>query len=912
MADIPSNLSVMMERADSITASLSKLPEIFRSNTTAIDSLEKALNRLADKIGNHGSDDLSSSSSSEKVSGKSKVGKTERLKNQMGQSKEQIEGITGAAVKLHHQYGLIASVQGNLGSLGIDDAGIQFITQEAKDFSNTWSGTSQSDFLQTSYRIKDGIAGLSDEAVAGFSRISTLTAGATNTSAEQMTQLFTQAYHTHRQQFEQFGTSTVRGWEKLSAAERDIKFGEYLSQGISASVQMLSANGEKMHGALSALGASATQANVPFAEQLAILSELQKSGSSGEAAGKQYASFVDNSSRIGEALKLESSGEGPISTTEIIAQLRGKYGDSLEQNEQAELLNALGSKMGGPSSSAANDSLSVIKALLSGGDNVAANTEKMQTALQQGMSVTVKMAGDNLKGPNESLMLMQQRFTNLAVVLGESLAPVVMLFADLLGQGAMMVADLAERFPVLTQFLLGGVMVFAALKTAMLGAHAVQLGYNLLMGSTTTNAGRLSSFLSGLALRTRGMALAQGLLNAATVTGRGAQLKYLYTLSYLRVSIPAMLGSMRKLLSFTRLATFAQRALNLVMRANPIGLIIGAIGLLIPIVTVLIDKFGALGSWFGSFFGGDDEKEVNISKKTKVEQVQSSVNDAGADHAAIAQASGASSKALSVNPVTFDYIPDATALTDQHGTNFTAAHTNLAYPAVGQHAAANAQSYYPVATDVHSALASKGADYPVVNQPPVVANTQSLYPVAASIHPTVAEKGSDYPRIAGLETVGTYSGMGYPVVNQPQVINDTQSLYPVAADVHSALASKGADYPVVNQPPVVANTQSMYPVANSIHPAMAEKELGYPMAVGLDISGGQSGIGYPATTGIQPVATGLSANTAGPSTYSSNYQIHIQQQPGEQGEDVAQRVHQELERRERERARYGRAVLYDQ
>ena len=55
---------------------------------------------------------------------------------------------------------------GELSSLGVKD--LKAVESAAKSFSDTWAGTTKSDFITAAYDIKSGIASLSDEGVAKF------------------------------------------------------------------------------------------------------------------------------------------------------------------------------------------------------------------------------------------------------------------------------------------------------------------------------------------------------------------------------------------------------------------------------------------------------------------------------------------------------------------------------------------------------------------------------------------------------------------------------------------------------------------------------------------------------------------------------------------------------------------------
>ena len=58
---------------------------------------------------------------------------------------------------------------GELSSLGVKD--LKAVEDAAKSFSDTWAGTTKSDFITASYDIKSGIASLTDEGIAQFTEL---------------------------------------------------------------------------------------------------------------------------------------------------------------------------------------------------------------------------------------------------------------------------------------------------------------------------------------------------------------------------------------------------------------------------------------------------------------------------------------------------------------------------------------------------------------------------------------------------------------------------------------------------------------------------------------------------------------------------------------------------------------------
>ena len=81
---------------------------------------------------------------------------------------------------------------GEMGSLGYKK--FAALSKAATHFTNTWAGYSKAQVLKAAYEIKSGIASLSDEGVAKFMSMASLTAKATRASALEMTKLFALIY----------------------------------------------------------------------------------------------------------------------------------------------------------------------------------------------------------------------------------------------------------------------------------------------------------------------------------------------------------------------------------------------------------------------------------------------------------------------------------------------------------------------------------------------------------------------------------------------------------------------------------------------------------------------------------------------------------------------------------------------
>ncbi len=473
----------------------------------------------------------------------------ERNRALMGSTAADTAKVTAAGLALKGMvstYGEVASAQGELQSLGVGAEGIDKITKAAREFSQQWSGTTQEQFITASYDIKSGIASLSDSAVGEFTKIAALTAGATKSSTEQMTALFASGYNIYRDQFNRFGAQTIQGWQGLSAAERDTRFGEYFSAGIAASVQSFKTNGQEMTAAISSLGSAATSANVPFSEQLAILGQLQATMSGSQAATK-YAAFLGSAAGAGEKLGLNflDANDQLKSLPDILSELRSHYGDTLDAVEKQELKKAFGT----------DEAIDMIDLMFPKLDQLESNINGMNQSLNGGLSTTMKMAGDILNGPNESLALFEQRFSGLVIVLGKAVAPAVQFVADKFGQVFVWITNLLERFPMLANVLGTAMVAFVGLKTAMIATKVAQIALNMAMIKNIQLTGAMGVVQQALALKTKAMAAAQWAFNAA-------------------------------------------------MSANPIGLVIMAVIALIGVVALIVKYWEPIGDFFSSLWDG--------------------------------------------------------------------------------------------------------------------------------------------------------------------------------------------------------------------------------------------------------------------------------------------------------------------
>ncbi|WP_108062725.1 phage tail tape measure protein [Poseidonibacter lekithochrous] len=375
----------------------------------------------------------------------------------------------------------ILQAQGEIKSLGIGDIGISKITRQAKDFSNTFAGTTAPQFIKASYDIKSGISSLSAEAVGRYTRMAAITAGATKSSTTQMTSFFATGYGIYRKQYEQFASKNIEGWNKLSQEEKDIKFGEAFSAGIGSAVKMFKTDGVKMQSAIETLGASATTSNVPLSEQIAILGSMQKSFASGSEAATAYKGFLSGAVGASEDLGLSflDSNNQLKNAPEILEQLRSKYGETLDDMEKQEIHKAFGTEEG----------LKFITSFYGEVDELKSSINGMDKSISNGTETINKMMEATQSG--KGFQLLGQQIGNLGAAIGKILYPAVSVLGNAVGAVAVGLTHFIDTFPMLSTgigYAVVGLFSFIAIsKTAKLVSIAHRIAMISLRGSYLGN-----------------------------------------------------------------------------------------------------------------------------------------------------------------------------------------------------------------------------------------------------------------------------------------------------------------------------------------------------------------------------------------------------------------------------------------
>lgn len=338
---------------------------------------------------------------------------------------------------------------GELASLGIKD--LEAVEDAARSFSDQWAGTSKADFISAAYDIKSGIASLSDEGVAEFTTLAALTGKATKSTVGEMTSLFATGYGIYKGYYEEL---------------TDLQFGQVFSAGISESVRAFKTSGSEMASSIESLGASATNANVPLEEQLAILGTLQAT-MSGSEAGTKYAAFIRSAAKAGGELGLSflDANNQLRSMPEILDQLRGKYGDTIDAIEKQELATAFGT----------DEAVNVIDLLYNKTGDLQGSILNLYDAMASGTGVAEQMATAMNETEPEKFERLQQQLHNVAEEAGKTLLPVVNDLmegaAGVIQKGAEWVDNHQElvRIILLLALTVGGFLAVAGSFIAVVG-----------------------------------------------------------------------------------------------------------------------------------------------------------------------------------------------------------------------------------------------------------------------------------------------------------------------------------------------------------------------------------------------------------------------------------------------------------
>lgn len=304
----------------------------------------------------------------------------------------------------------VERAKGELATLGVRD--LDAVVRKGREMQAQLAGVTADAFVRASYDIKSGIASLTDQGVADMTASAMIVAKATKGQAEQMTSLFATSYGIFKKQM---GDLT------------DAQFGEQFGAALAASVQQFKTDGSKMQQAIESAGAGAVNLGMAMTEQMALLGMMQQQMQAGEA-GTALRAFAANAAKAHEEFgKMKITAEHPVrvrildekgqlrAMPDILADLRKRYGETLDAFEAAEIQKAFGTE----------EAMKLINALYGQEAAVRANAEALGEAAQKGNEFTAEMARAADNNWDAKAALMAQKFDILKQKIGEKLLPVV-------------------------------------------------------------------------------------------------------------------------------------------------------------------------------------------------------------------------------------------------------------------------------------------------------------------------------------------------------------------------------------------------------------------------------------------------------------------------------------------------------
>ena len=298
----------------------------------------------------------------------------------------------------------VAQAQGDLASLGIGDEGINAITNSAIRFSNEFAGTTAPDFIKASYDIKSGIASLSDEGVAKFTRLAAMTGSATKSTTEEMTKLFALGYGIFK-----------------NSDETDFDFGNRMSAQVAAAVQAFRTDGSDLTLGISNIGAAAKKMGVSLSEELSVIGVAKGAFNTAAEAGTGYRAFLTGVGKAQDKLGLtftDSTGK-MLPMVEVLKKIKDKYGDDLSTlAAQQELQQAFGS----------TEAVKIVNALIDKTDDLTNSQTNLKNATVESTEA-MALARNRGKG----FEILSQQVGNLGVLIGKHLAPVAYKLSTYIG-----------------------------------------------------------------------------------------------------------------------------------------------------------------------------------------------------------------------------------------------------------------------------------------------------------------------------------------------------------------------------------------------------------------------------------------------------------------------------------------------
>ncbi|MBC2405478.1 phage tail tape measure protein [Pseudomonas sp. WS 5106] len=459
---------------------------------------------------------------------------------------------------------------GEVRSLGVAEDALDALNRKSLEFSVAY-GENARDFVASAYHIEGAIKGLTGNQLATFTNASNLLAKATKSDADTMGTYVGTMYNLFKGQADAMGKGQ---WVESLAGQTAL------------AVKLFRTSGEQIGEAFKSAGGLASTAGVDLAEQMAVLGTLGSTMDGGEAGGL-YKSFFENISGASEKLGMKFVDQQGklLPMMDILDKLKGKFGDlSIEANGK-KLRDAFG-----------GEAARLITTLMGDTDR-----------LKNGMDQLGKVRGlENAEQMAQAMVDPWQQFAAaveaLRIAFGQALLPILTPLMNKLAGVASTLTRWTQLFPNITRVVgIASLTTLGIVAAMSLLTFTVGLSKMVWLGMIT-----VWKLLTWTGFRS----IAMFLMHAVMITAFVVSL----------VAMVAWMGIVRGAMMLWQAAIWL---VNIAMTANPVGLIITGIALLVAAVAAAViywdewtaallnseafkwvsEQLTALSAWFDSMGG---------------------------------------------------------------------------------------------------------------------------------------------------------------------------------------------------------------------------------------------------------------------------------------------------------------------
>ncbi|WP_339538368.1 phage tail tape measure protein [Pseudomonas sp. RA_15y_Pfl2_54] len=447
-------------------------------------------------------------------------------------------GVTAAVVGIRASMEPALEVNRALGdvrSLGVAEDALSALNAKSLQFAVNY-GENAKDFVASAYLIEGAIKGLAGNQLAVFTNTSNLLAKATKSDAETMGEYVGTLYNLQKSQADAMGKGA---WvEKLGGQT-------------ALAVQLFRTSGAAMKDAFKEAGAIATTSGVDLAEQMAVIGTLSSTMEGGDAGGR-YKAFFENIGAASEKLGMQFTDQQgkllPMMT--ILDKLQGKFGDLTTASTGAKLVEAFG-----------GEGAQVIGAL-------AKDTDRLRNGIAQlgnvrGLENAEKMAQQMVDPWQQWASLVEV----MRVVFGQVLIPVLTPFMNKMVDIGKTLVRWSTLFPNITR-VIGITTLTIMVIVGALSLLTVVVGVSKMAWLSLVTVWKVVRLLN---LR----------IAATFILQKLAMLTYVAVIYTLSAALRIIRGAMLLWQGAIWLVNFA-------LTANPIGVIVMGIAVLVAIVAVAI------------------------------------------------------------------------------------------------------------------------------------------------------------------------------------------------------------------------------------------------------------------------------------------------------------------------------------